>query len=134
MLRFIRELAEYERLLHAVTNTEADIHALLFGAPPAAFCDIAELDGKPVGLRLLVLQRLDLRGRGIHLEDLYVDPAARGAGVGKALLARLAKRCVDEKLVRLEWQVLDWNAPAIAFYDSLRRRDEERVDHAPADR
>jgi len=117
---FIRELAEYERLLHAVEATEADIVRDLFGPSPRAFCDIAELDGAPVGFALWFYNYSTFKGRaGIYLEDLFVRPTARGHGAGKALLRRLAKRCVDEGLGRLEWAVLDWNAPAIGFYDAL---------------
>jgi GNAT superfamily N-acetyltransferase len=117
---FIRELAEYERLLHAVEATEADIVRDLFGPTPRAFCDIAELDGAPVGFALWFYNYSTFKGRaGIYLEDLFVRPTARGHGAGKALLRRLARRCVDEGLGRLEWAVLDWNAPAIGFYDAL---------------
>jgi GNAT superfamily N-acetyltransferase len=119
ILDFIRELAAYERLLHEVRITLADVEAILFSASPRAFCDIAETDG-PVGFALWFYSVSTFEGRhGLYLEDLYVRPAARGAGVGKALLAALARRCVAEGLARLEWSVLDWNAPAIAFYDSL---------------
>ena len=117
---FIRELAEYERLLHAVEATEADVARDLFGPAPRVFCDIAELDGAPVGFALWFYNYSTFKGRaGIYLEDLFVRPAARGHGAGKALLRRLARRCVDEGLGRLEWAVLDWNAPAIGFYDAL---------------
>lgn len=117
---FIRELAEYEKLLHAVEASEADTAAALFGLSPKVFCDIAEIEGEPVGFALWFYTFSTFRGRhGIYLEDLYVRPTARGGGVGKALLANLARRCRDEGLARLEWAVLDWNAPAIGFYDSL---------------
>jgi GNAT superfamily N-acetyltransferase len=120
VLRFIRELAEYERLLHEVKTTRADVERLLFGDAPRAFCDIAELDGAPVGFAFWFYNVSTFEGRhGIYLEDLYVSPEHRGAGAGKALLAGLARRCRDEGLARLEWAVLDWNAPSIAFYDSL---------------
>jgi GNAT superfamily N-acetyltransferase len=118
--RFVRDLAEYEKLLDAVEATENDLTAALFGDNPKAFCDIAELDGEPVGFALWFYNYSTFVGRhGIYLEDLFVRPQARGAGAGKALLANLARRCIDEKLGRLEWAVLDWNAPSIAFYDSL---------------
>ena len=117
---FIRELAEYEKLLDEVQACPADIAALLFAPAPRAFCDIAELDGEPVGFALWFYNVSTFAGRhGIYLEDLYVRPEARGLGAGKALLANLARRCVDEGLTRLEWAVLDWNAPSIAFYDAL---------------
>ncbi len=117
---FIRDLAEYERLLDQVEADEAAIDTLLFNPAPRAFCDIAEVDGTPVGFALWFYNVSTFKGRcGLYLEDLYVRPEARGMGAGKALLAGLAKRCVEEKLGRLEWAVLDWNAPSIAFYDSL---------------
>ena len=120
VLAFIRELAEYEKLLHEVRTTTADVEAILFGQAPRAFCDIAELDGAPVGFALWFYSVSTFEGRhGLYLEDLYVRPGVRGRGAGKALLAHLARRCASEGLARLEWSVLDWNAPAIAFYDSL---------------
>jgi GNAT superfamily N-acetyltransferase len=120
IVQFIRDLAEYERLLHEVEATEADIRRDLFGENPRAFCDIAEHDGRPVGFALWFYNYSTFRGRaGIYLEDLFVKPEARGLGAGKALLQRLAQRCVEADLGRLEWAVLDWNAPSIAFYDSL---------------
>ena len=117
---FIRDLAEYERLLDAMVATEAEIAAELFGPNPRAFCDIAEWDGAPAGFALWIYNFSTFRGRcGIYLEDLYVRPELRGQGIGKALLRGLARRCADEGLARLEWAVLDWNAPSIAFYESL---------------
>jgi GNAT superfamily N-acetyltransferase len=120
ILDFIRGLADYERLLHEVTASEADIDAALFSAQPRAFCDIAEQDGVPVGFALWFYNFSTFEGRfGIYLEDLFVIPEARGSGAGLALMRRLARRCRDEDLRRLEWQVLDWNQPTIAFYDRL---------------
>jgi GNAT superfamily N-acetyltransferase len=120
ILAFIRELAEYERLLHEVKITLADVEALVFGPAPKVFCDIAETGDGPVGFALWFYSVSTFEGRlGIWLEDLYVRPEARGEGVGKALLGHLARRCATEGLARLEWSVLDWNAPAIGFYDSL---------------
>jgi GNAT superfamily N-acetyltransferase len=120
ILRFIRDLAAYEKLLDDVRATRDDVTVALFGDNPKAFCDIAEIDGQPVGFALWFYNFSTFVGRhGIYLEDLFVRPEARGSGAGKALLANLARRCVDEKLGRLEWAVLDWNAPSIAFYDSL---------------
>ena len=120
ILRFIRDLAAYEKLLDDVRATRDDITVALFGDNPKAFCDIAEIDGRPVGFALWFYNFSTFVGRhGIYLEDLFVQPQARGSGAGKALLANLARRCVDENLGRLEWAVLDWNAPSIAFYDSL---------------
>lgn len=118
--QFIRDLAEYEKLLHDVKASEQGMAEILFGPSPRAFCDIAEMDGAPVGFALWFYSVSTFEGRhGIYLEDLFVKPEARGAGAGKALLRRLAQRCRDENLGRLEWAVLDWNAPSIAFYDSL---------------
>ncbi|USQ96479.1 GNAT family N-acetyltransferase [Caulobacter sp. RL271] len=118
--QFILDLADYEKLLDEVTASESDTAAALFGDNARAFADIAELDGQAVGFALWFYNYSTFVGRhGIYLEDLFVRPAARGSGAGKALLANLAKRCVDEGLGRLEWSVLDWNAPSIAFYDSL---------------
>ena len=118
--RFIRDLAEYEKLLHVVRATERDIAELLFGAAPRASCEIAEVDGEPVGFALWFYNVSTFEGRaGIYVEDLFVEPEARGQGAGKALLSALARRCVEENLGRLEWAVLDWNTPAIDFYDSV---------------
>jgi GNAT superfamily N-acetyltransferase len=120
ILQFIRDLAEYEKMLDDVRTTQDDVTVALFGENPKAFCDIAEIDGAPVGFALWFYNFSTFVGRhGIYLEDLFVRPDARGSGAGKALLAGLARRCVDENLGRLEWAVLDWNAPSIAFYDSL---------------
>ena len=120
VLSFIRALAAYEKLEHEVEASEADFAAALFGASPRAFCDIAELDGVPVGIALWFYNFSTFQGRhGIYLEDLFVVPEARGHGIGKALHARLARRCLDEGLGRLQWWVLDWNEPSIAFYRSL---------------
>jgi GNAT superfamily N-acetyltransferase len=117
---FIRSLAEYERLLHEVRITEADVAAALFAPAPRAFCDIAEADGAPVGFAFWFYSYSTFEGRfGIYLEDIFVAPAARGTGAGLALMRRLSERCRDEGLARLEWQVLDWNAAAIGFYDRL---------------
>ena len=120
ILQFIRELAEYERLLHEAEATEADIRRDLFGENPRAFCDIAEHNGQAVGFALWFYNYSTFVGRaGIYLEDLFVRPEARGVGAGKALLRRLAQRCVEADLGRLEWAVLNWNQPSIEFYDSL---------------
>ncbi len=120
ILDFIRELAAYERLLDEVEATQAHVEALLFSPQPRAFCDIVSLGGEPCGFALWFYNLSTFLGRhGLYLEDLYVRPQARGRGAGKALLAHLAQRCVAEGLGRMEWSVLDWNASAIAFYDSL---------------
>lgn len=120
VLTFIKALAEYERLAEAVQADEARLHATLFAADPRVFCDLAELDGKPVGFALWFYNYSTFLGRhGIWLEDLFVFPEHRGSGVGKALLAELAARCMREELGRLEWAVLNWNEPSINFYRGL---------------
>ena len=123
VLSFIKELAEYEKLLDEVSATEADIAEALFGANPRSFCDIAEWDGEPVGFAVWFYTYSTFLGRhGIFLEDLFVEPERRGEGIGKALLKALAARCVREGLGRLEWAVLDWNQPSIDFYVSQGAR------------
>lgn len=120
IFRFVRELADYERLSHEVEATEATIGAALFAAQPRVFADIAEWRGEPAGLALWFYSFSTFRGRhGIYLEDLFVRPALRGRGIGKALLTGLARRCAAEGLARLEWAVLNWNEPSIGFYRSL---------------
>ena len=117
---FILDLAVYERLSHEVDATREGLARDLFGPSPRVFCDIAGIDGEPVGFALWFYNYSTFRGRaGIYLEDLFVRTEARGVGAGKALLRRLAQRCIDADLGRLEWAVLNWNAPSIAFYDSL---------------
>lgn len=119
----ICELAAYERLSHDVEADEAMIAAALFSKHPRAFCTIAEHDGAPAGFLLWFYTFSSFRGRhGIWIEDLYVRPRFRGKGIGRALLALLAGRCVEEKLGRLEWAVLDWNEHAIRFYQSAGAR------------
>lgn len=120
ILGFIRELAEYEKLAHEVTATEQDIQAQLFGPKPKAECVIAQLDGKPMGFALYFHNFSTFLGKpGLYLEDLYVKPEFRGRGYGKRLLAYLAKLAVARGCGRFEWAVLDWNAPAIRFYQGL---------------
>ena len=120
VLSLIRELAEYEKLLHEVEATVAMIDAALFGDNPLLFCEIAEWNGEPAGFAVWFVNFSTFSGRsGIYLEDLFVRPAYRGQGIGKALLAYLAKLCVEKGWARLQWSVLDWNAPSIAFYKSL---------------
>jgi GNAT superfamily N-acetyltransferase len=121
ILRFIRELAEYERSSHEVEATEEDLRRDLFGERPAVFAHLAVDDGgEPVGLALWFLSYSTWRGRhGIYLEDLYVTPAARGGGHGTALLTELARIATERGYSRYEWAVLDWNEPSIGFYKSL---------------
>jgi len=128
--RFVRRLAEYEHLEHTMTGTPRDLAQALFGPGPRVFAEIAELDGAPVGFSLWFYTYSTFAGRaGIYVEDLFVLPQARGQGAGRALLASLARRCLDEGATQLDWAVLDWNAPSIAFYESLgaSARDEWRL-------
>ena len=116
----IRELADYEKLLDEVEASEQMIDMALFGDNPRLFCEIAEWNGEPVGFAVWFFDFSTFSGRsGVYLEDLFVRPAHRGKGIGKALLAYLARLCVDNGWTRLQWAVLDWNAPSIAFYKSL---------------
>jgi diamine N-acetyltransferase len=116
----IRELAEYEKLSHEVEATEAMIADALFSDSPRLFCEIAEWNGEVAGFAVWFLNFSTFSGRsGIYLEDLFVRPHLRGNGIGKALLAHLAKTCVDNDWSRLQWSVLDWNEPSITFYKSL---------------
>lgn len=117
ILQFIRDLAEYEKLLHEAQASEADLARELFGEAPKVFCELAFLDDQPAGFALWYYTFSTFQGRhGIWLEDLFVSPALRGSGIGKALLANLAQRCVRQGLGRFEWAVLDWNQPSIDFY------------------
>lgn len=126
VLALVRELAQYERLAHEVDATEGMIAAALFGPSPRAFCDIAEWHGESAGFALWFYSFSTFRGRhGIYLEDLFVRPRFRGRGLGKALFASLARRCVAEGLARLEWSVLDWNEPALGFYRRLGAEAKE---------
>jgi GNAT superfamily N-acetyltransferase len=117
---FIRELAEYERLLEDCVATPETVAATLFGSAPRAFCGIAEADRAPAGFALWFYSYSTFQAKpGIYLEDLFVRRQFRGLGIGKALLANLAKRAVEENCGRFEWSVLDWNAPSIALYEGL---------------
>ena len=116
----IRALADYEKLAHEVRFDEATLTAKLFGPRPYAEVIIGEVDGVAEGFALFFHNFSTFEGRpGIYLEDLFVRPAARGSGLGKALLAELARLAVERDCARLEWSVLDWNEPAIGFYKSL---------------
>ena len=117
ILGFIRALAEYEKLSHAVVATEGQLRAHLFGPRPAAEVLVGEIDGRPVGFALFFPNFSTFLAKpGLYLEDLFVLPEARGRGVGKALLTAVARLAVERDAGRLEWSVLDWNAPAIGFY------------------
>lgn len=120
ILAFIRALADYERLLHEVVATEDGLRQALFGPRPYAEVVLAEDEGAPIGFALFFHTFSTFVGRpGIYLEDLFVVPEARGRGVGRALLTHLSRLAVERDCGRVEWAVLDWNAPAIRFYDSL---------------
>lgn len=118
--QFIRDLADYEKLADDVRFDEAKLGENLFGPRPYAEVVIGEIDGNAQGFALFFHNFSTFEGRpGIYLEDLFVRPAARGSGLGKALLAHLAALCTARDCARLEWSVLDWNDPAIGFYRSL---------------
>ena len=120
IVAMVHELAEYEREPTACRLTRGQLSAALFGNAPALFCHVAEVDGALAGCALWFLNFSTWEGvHGIYLEDLFVRPADRGQGIGRALLAALAGVCVQRGYGRLEWSVLDWNAPSIAFYRAL---------------
>jgi GNAT superfamily N-acetyltransferase len=126
ILGLIRELADYEHALDEVLVTEADLTATLFGPDPAVFAHVAEPDGGDsgdsgvAGFALWFVNYSTWTGRpGLYLEDLYVTPAVRRSGLGRALLAELARVCVERGYARLDWAVLEWNAPALKFYGAL---------------
>jgi GNAT superfamily N-acetyltransferase len=120
ILRFIRELADYERLAHEVVATEATLRKTLFGERPFAEVVLAENAGDLVGFALFFHNYSTfLSAPGLYLEDLYVQPRARGRGIGRALLRHLAGLACERGCGRFEWSVLDWNEPAIRFYERL---------------
>ncbi|MGN0064053.1 MAG: GNAT family N-acetyltransferase [Nocardioides sp.] len=122
ILRLVHALAVYEKEPDAVEAGEDHFRQALFPTegPAGAFCHVAEVDGRVVGIAVWFLSFSTWTGRhGIWLEDLFVLPEQRGSGLGKALLQRLAQICVERGYTRLEWWVLDWNAPSIAFYEAL---------------
>ena len=120
ILSFIRGLAEFEKLLHAVTATEEKLRATLFGAQPSAETIIAFAGDEAVGFALFFTNYSTFLAQpGIYLEDLFVKPEWRGHGYGKRLLAHLARLATERDCGRLEWAVLEWNAPAIGFYERL---------------
>lgn len=120
LAQLIRELADYERLADAAVATEAGLREQLFGPQPAAEVLIAEVDGEPAGFALYLHNFSTFLGkRGLYLEDLFVRPAFRGLGLGRHLMAMLARIAVQRDCGRFEWSVLDWNAPAIGFYRTL---------------
>ncbi|WP_373289739.1 GNAT family N-acetyltransferase [Polymorphobacter multimanifer] len=123
VLELVVELAVYEREPDAVKASVADLTAAFFGVPAAAECLVAELGGEIVGIALHARNFSTWTGKtGLYLEDLYVSPSARGMGIGRAMLVELARIAVARGYARFEWSVLDWNAPAIRFYESLGAR------------
>ncbi|AFJ85365.1 MULTISPECIES: GNAT family N-acetyltransferase [Burkholderia] len=120
IVALMRELAEFEKLTHLFVATEADLADALFGERPAAEALVAELDGAIVAYALFFHNYSTFVGRrGLYLEDLYVQPAQRGTGLGTALLRHLAALAVERRCARFEWSVLDWNRPAIDFYEKM---------------
>jgi GNAT superfamily N-acetyltransferase len=120
ILHLIRGLAEYERMLHEVTITESQLHEALFGAVPRIHAVLAEVAGSPIGLALFYYTFNTFKARqNMFLEDLYVEPAHRGTGVGFALMRHLARLAVTGNCGRIEWRVLNWNQPSIDFYQRL---------------
>ncbi len=120
LLRLIRELAVYEKLADMAVGTQARMHESLFGARPAAEALVSERGGRTVGFAIYFTTfSTFLCKPGLYLEDLFVEPAHRGSGIGKALLRRLASLAVERGCGRFEWRVLDWNEPSIRFYESL---------------
>ncbi|MDR7155923.1 GNAT superfamily N-acetyltransferase [Sphingobium xenophagum] len=120
IIQFIRDLADYEKLAHAVNTDRDTLARYLFGPRPMAEVLIAERQGDAIGFALFFHNFSTFEGRpGLYLEDLFVRPEARGAGAGKALLVRLAQLAVERDCARLEWSVLDWNEPAIAVYRAI---------------
>jgi GNAT superfamily N-acetyltransferase len=120
LLAMVKELADYERAPDQVTGTEELLAEALFGSDPAAEAVVAEVDGAPAGFALYFHTFSTwLCRRGLYLEDLYVRPEHRGSGVGKMLLSFLARLAVERGCARFEWSALNWNAPAIGFYERL---------------
>ena len=140
VVHFVRALAEYEKLLHEAKGTEADFAAALFGPTPRAAAIIAEADGRAVGLCVWHRTFSTFTARhGIWVEDVFVEPAYRGRGIARAIFKRLAQQVKEEGGARLEWNVLDWNEPAIGAYRAMGARglDQwtmQRVDGAALDR
>ena len=120
ILRFVRELAAYEKLEHEVVATEELLKESMFGANAKDFCVLAEVDGQPAGFALCFYNYSTFQGRpGIYIEDLYVVPEHRGHGIGKGFFRFLAQKALREGCGRIQWWVLDWNEPSIGFYRGL---------------
>jgi GNAT superfamily N-acetyltransferase len=137
LVNLVRELAVYEKLEQHARATPDDFRRHLFGPRPAAEAAVAEVEGEPIGFALWFSTFSTFRGQpGLYLEDIFVKPGFRGRGIGKGLLAAVARRAVERGCGRLEWSVLDWNAPAIGFYRSLGARPMDewtvyRIDDEP---
>jgi GNAT superfamily N-acetyltransferase len=126
VVRLVHALADYERAADECTLSDSQLHAALFGERPALFGHVALVDSEVVGCALWFLNFSTWRGvHGIYLEDLFVQAAHRGEGLGGALLVELAQECVRRGLARLEWSVLDWNEPSIRFYQSLGAKAQD---------
>jgi GNAT superfamily N-acetyltransferase len=126
VLRFIRALAEYEKLSHEVRADEATLERFLFGEPRRAEALIAEWNSEPVGFAVWFYSFSTFLARpSLYVEDVFVNPEARGRGIGRAIFAHLAARALAQGCGRMEWSVLDWNAPSIAFYRSLGAKPRE---------
>jgi GNAT superfamily N-acetyltransferase len=117
---FVRRLAEYENLLHEAKGTDEDFHRVLFGPTPRAYAMIVERAGTPIGFAVWFFDFSTFMARpGLYLEDIFVEPEHRGLGIGREVFRILARRALAEGCARMNWWVLDWNAPSIAFYRSL---------------
>ena len=120
ILQLIRDLALYEKAPHEAVATLDQIEKSLFSAQPSAYAHVAEVEGQVIGIAIWFLNYSTWLGKpGLYLEDLYVDPAYRGKGLGMAFLKTLAKICVERGYERFQWWVLDWNEPSIEFYKSI---------------
>jgi GNAT superfamily N-acetyltransferase len=120
VLRLVQALAEYEKLRHEAVATAQDMHVALFGPVPRAHVTLAQVGGDVVGMALWFFTFSTFTGRpGIWIEDVFVEPAQRQKGIGRALFRHVAARAVEDGCVRLEWSVLDWNEPAIRFYRAI---------------
>ncbi len=120
IFRLVVALAVYEKMADKVVANAADFRAQLFGAVARAHAMVAEIDGRMVGMAIFFFNFSTFHGRpGLYLEDIFVEPEYRGLGIGRAFFAALARRALAEGCSRMEWSVLDWNAPSIAFYRSL---------------
>jgi GNAT superfamily N-acetyltransferase len=120
IFRLVHALAIYERMEDKVVATAEDFRTQLFGLKPRAFAMVAEMSGRIVGMAIYFFNFSTFHGQpGLYLEDIFVEPEWRGNGIGRAFFAALARRALSEGCSRMEWSVLNWNAPSIAFYRSL---------------